>query len=171
MNFMELAKARYSCRKFSDKMVEQEKLNKILEAGHIAPTAKNNQPYRIYVIQSEDGLKKINDLSPSIYGAKTVFIFTYNIDEEWKNPNDSSIHSGVEDASIVATHMMLEAKDLGIDSCWVNLFDNRKTEIAFDLPKNEKTVLLMPIGYATADCIPATKHTDKRSISELVKFI
>ena len=171
MSFMDLAKARYSCRSFSDKVVEKDKLDRILEAGHIAPTAKNNQPHRIYVLQSDDAIKKISELSPSIYGAKTVFIFAYNTEEEWQNPNDSSIHSGVEDVSIVATHMMLEAKDLGIDSCWVNLFDNRKVEKEFNLAQNEKTVLLMPIGYASADCKPAPKHTDKRNMNDLVKFI
>lgn len=171
MSFMELAKARFSARKFKDTVVEKEKLDKILEAGHIAPTAKNIQPQRIYVIQSEDALKKINELCPCIFGAKTVFLFTYNEEEEWKNPFDEKIHSGVEDVSIVASHMMLEAKDLGIDSCWVNRFNNHEVEKAFNIPSNEKSVLLLPIGYAAEDCVPSERHAQKRDIYELVKYI
>ena len=171
MSFMELAKARFSARSFSDKVVEKEKLDMILEAGHIAPTAKNIQPQRIYVIKREEGLKKINELCPCIFGATTVFLFTYNVDEEWKNLFDDKIHSGVEDVSIVATHMMLEAKDLGIDSCWVNRFNNHEVEKAFNIPTNEKSVLLLPIGYANADCVPSSRHGETRNIDELVKYL
>lgn len=54
MNFMDLARERFSVRKYSDRVIEREKLDRILEAGRMAPTAKNQQPYKIYVIQSEE---------------------------------------------------------------------------------------------------------------------
>lgn len=76
MNFMELAKRRYSVRKFTDKQVEQEKLDAILAAGNIAPTAKNLQPQRIYVLQSTESLAKLDTLTHCRYGAKTVLLFT-----------------------------------------------------------------------------------------------
>ena len=89
MQFMDLAKARFSVRKYSDRMVEPEKLEQILEAGRMAPTAKNQQPYKIYVLQSGEALEKLNSLTHCAYGAKTVLLFTYNQDQDWKNPLES----------------------------------------------------------------------------------
>lgn len=76
MDFLELVKNRYSCKKFDDKKIEREKLDRILEAGRLAPTAKNFQEQRVYVIESEEGLKKIDDLTPCRYGARTVLMLS-----------------------------------------------------------------------------------------------
>ena len=169
MTFLELAKKRFSVRKFTDQPVEKEKLDKVLEAGNIAPTAKNLQPQRIYVLQSEEALKKAYALTPCCYGAKTVLLFTYDIDEEWTNPLEDMIHSGDQDVSIVATHIMLEAEEQGLSTCWVNYFPNTKTEEAFNLPDNERVVLLMPMGYAQDGVHAAHLHNENRSRDELVK--
>ncbi len=140
--FLDLAKERYSVRKFTGQQIEQEKLDKILEAGNVAPTAVNYQPQRIYVLQSEESLAKVRSLCPCIYDAPTVLLIAYDDNQDWDNPKQPGIHSGEQDVSIVATHMMLEAWSLGVASCWVNLFPNNELEQAFDLPANEKTVLL-----------------------------
>lgn len=168
---MELAKRRYSVRKFTDKQVEQEKLDAILAAGNIAPTAKNLQPQRIYVLQSTESLAKLDTLTHCRYGAKTVLLFTYNLDEDWKNPLEEGVHSGVEDVSIVATHIMLAAAEQGLDTCWCNYFSNTKLETLFELPANEKSVLIMPIGYADEAARPAPTHETKKNLSETVKVI
>ena len=73
-------------------------------------------------------------------------IICYDKNQEWHNPADESITSGVEDASIVATHMMLQAADLGVHSTWVNMFVPNETRKAFNLPENEVPVLLMMFG-------------------------
>lgn len=154
MDFTELAQARYSVRKFSDKAVEPEVLKRILEAGLLAPTAKNNQPQRIYVLQSKEALDKLDSLTHCRYGAGTVLLFTYNTDEDWKNPLEEGVHSGVEDVSITATYIMLRAIELGVYTTWCNYFANSKLEQAFDLPENEKAVLIMPIGYPAEGVAP-----------------
>lgn len=172
MDFLELAKARYSVRKYSDKKIEQEKLDKILEAGNVAPTAVNFQPQKIYVLQSEDALAKVNAVCKCIYGAKTVLLFAYDGEQDWKNPKQAGIRSGQQDVSIVATHIMLEAWNLGIASCWVNLFANDELEKAFNLPANEKSVLLMPLGYAAEDAAPVEKwHFHCKDIAETVRYL
>lgn len=170
MDFLELARLRYSVRKFTDKPVEKEKLDLILEAGNIAPTAVNYQPQRIYVLQSDETIEKINGLSKCIYGARTVLLIAYDDDKDWDNPKQTGVHSGEQDVSIVATHIMLEAWNLGIGSCWVNLFSNDEVAKAFDLPKNEKVVLLMPLGYAAEDAKPAKWHGDCKRIEETVEY-
>ena len=171
MGFMELAKKRYSVRRFQDKPVEQEKLDAVLAAGNLAPTAKNLQPQRIYVLQSEDALGKLDALTHCRYGAKTVLLFTYKADEDWKNPLEDGIHSGVEDVSIVATHMMLAAAEQGLGTCWCNYFSNSKLEEALGLPEEERSVLIMPIGYADEKAKPAPGHEKKKDIAETVKYL
>ncbi len=171
MSFMELAKNRYSVRKFTSEEVPQDLLDKVLEAGMVAPTAKNLQPQRIYVIRSQEGLAKIDALTPCRYGAPVMFLFAYNADEEWKNPKQPGIVSGQQDVSIVATHMMFEAKDIGLDTLWIDFFPNAEAEKVFDLPKNEKAVLLMALGYASPEAKPSESHTKKRPMSDLVRYL
>lgn len=171
MDFTELAQARYSVRKFSDKAVEPEVLKRILEAGLLAPTAKNNQPQRIYVLQSKEALDKLDSLTHCRYGAGTVLLFTYNTDEDWKNPLEEGVHSGVEDVSITATYIMLRAIELGVYTTWCNYFANSKLEQAFDLPENEKAVLIMPIGYPAEGIAPAPAHTESKKLEEIVRHI
>ena len=171
MSFMDLAKKRFSVRKYSDKPLEKEKLDKILAVGNIAPTAMNLQPQRIYVIQSKENLGKLDTLTHCRYGAGTVLLFTYNTDEDWKNPKEKGIRSGIEDVSIVATHIMLQAAELGVDTTWCNYFANSELEKMFDIPKNEKSVLIMPIGYKADDAVPAPMHEHKKDITETVKYI
>lgn len=172
MDFLELAKERYSVRKFADKAIEQEKLDLILEAGNAAPTAVNYQPQKIYVLQSEDALAKAKSVCPCTYGAKTILLFAYDDDQDWDNPKQAGIHSGQQDVSIVATHIMLAAWDIGIASCWVNLFPNDEVTNVFGLPENEKVVLMMPLGYAADEAKPVEKwHFGKKPIEDTVAYL
>ena len=109
-----------------------------VKAAQIAPTAKNQQPWRMYVIQSESALAKLSELTHCAYGAKTVLLFTYKTGEVWQNPLEEGVHSGIEDVSIAATHAMLEATEQGLNTCWCNSFSNSKIESAFNLPADEK---------------------------------
>lgn len=171
MSFMDLTQARFSVREYSDRTVEKEKLEQILEAGRMAPTAKNQQPQKIYVLQSEDALKKLSELTHCAYGAKTVLLFTYDQEQDWKNPLEDGVHSGVEDVSIVATYIMLQAIELGIYTTWCNYFSNSELEKAFQLPENEKSVLIMPIGYKEDKAEPAPAHTTSKKSDELVCYL
>ena len=171
MTFMDLAKARYSVRKFSDRPVEDELLRQVLEAGNIAPTGKNNQPQRVYVARSEEALAALRELTPCTFGAPTVLVFAYDTEAEWKNPLEEGIHSGPQDVSIVATHVMLAAAELGLGTCWVNYFANSKADSALHLPENEKILLLMPIGYPAADAAPAAAHNICGDLEKTVRYI
>ena len=106
MEFNEVIKNRYSCKKYSDKKVEEEKLNAILEAGRLAPTAKNLQEQHIYVVQSEEALAKIDAATPCRYGAPVVLVVAFDKNNVFTYPGGKR-DSGIEDASIVATQMIL----------------------------------------------------------------
>ena len=164
-----MAKARYSVKKFKNTPVEKEKLDKILEVAGLAPTARNMQSFRIYVLQSEEALEKAYSLTRCVYGAPVCLMFTYNMDETYPYIEDQGLSSGDEDCSIAATHVMFEALELGLGTCWVNAFTPSKAKALFQLPENEYVVLLMPVGYADAEPLP--NHERKKPLSELVTVL
>ena len=117
MTFLELAESRFSVRRFEKTAVEQEKIDAILRAAQLAPTAKNLQPQKIYVLKSEEAIKKINEVTSRAYQAPLVFVVCYDKNIAWTNPLDNNASSGEMDATIVGTHMMLEAAEQGLGSC------------------------------------------------------
>ena len=171
MDFTELAKARYSVRKFDPRPIEDEKLRAILEVGNAAPTAKNQQPQRVYVVKSPENLEKLRGLTRCHYDAPVILLFAYDATEEWQNPLEAGVHSGPQDVSIVATHIMLKAWELGVGSVWVNVFPPTETKRVMGLPDNEVPLLLMPIGYPADDAAPGPNHAACKPLSATVKEI
>lgn len=169
-DFLTLAKDRYSLKKYSDKKVEKDKLDLILEAGNLAPTAKDSQPQRIYVVTDEKALSGIREGTPCTYGASTVLVVSFEKSEVFNYP-DGDRDSGAEDCAIVATHMMLEAKALGIDSCWINNFRSAPIKAALNMPDSEEIVLLLDLGYPAEDAGPLPNHEKRKSILKTVKFV
>lgn len=170
MDFMELASQRYSVRSFSDKPIEQEKIDLILKAAQLAPTAVNYQPQMIYVLKSDAALAKINSLCCCIYGAPLVFLICSDERRTWKSQTEPGYSCGEMDCSIVCTHMMLEAWELGIGSVWVRLFDVNAVAKAFDLPHYIKPICLLPVGYASDDSVPyAPWHNVFRKIEDFTQ--
>lgn len=171
MEFIELAKSRYSVRSFSKKQIEDEKLNKILEAAKISPTAANKQPQKIYVLQSENALTQITSVCKCIFGAPTVLLIVADETEMWKNPFSNSYNTGDIDCSIVCTHLMLQAWELGIGSCWVGYFDLEQVKKTIGLPDNEKIVAILPIGYPAENSKPSPMHYSRKELNQLVKYL
>ena len=170
MEYKEVIKNRYSCKKYLDRQVEAEKLTAILEAGRLAPTAKNLQEQHVYVVQSEDGLAKVDSVTPCRYGAPTVLVVAFDKDNVFTYPGDKR-DSGVEDATIVATHMILAAADEGINSCWVNYFDPEKLAAALELPDNEEVLMVMDLGYAAEGAGPLPNHESRKALDETVSYM
>ena len=170
MEFKEVIEKRYSCKRFSDRQIEEEKLRAILEAGRLAPTAKNLQEQRVYVLRSPEALKKIDELTPCRYGAPVVLVVAFDKDNVFTYPGGKR-DSGVEDASIVATHLLLAAVDEGVDSCWINFFDPDKAKEALGLPENEKILMLLDLGYAAPGTGPLPNHYVRKDLSETVTYM
>lgn len=170
MEFNEVVKNRYSCKKYSDKQVEKEKLTSILEAGRLAPTAKNLQEQHIYVVQSAEFLERIDELTPCRYGAPTVLVVAFNKNEVFTYPGGKR-DSGVEDAAIVATHLTLAAANEGVDSCWLNFFDPDKAASLLGLPENEEVLMLLDLGYAADGAGPLPNHESRKPLSDTVTYL
>ena len=170
MEFKNVVKDRYSCKKFESRNVEEASLKAILEAGRLAPTAKNLQEQHIYVIQSEEVLAKIDAVCPCRYHAPTVLVVAYDKNNVFTYPGGKR-DSGIEDATIVATHMILAAADEGVDSCWINFFDPDALAKAIDLPWNEEILMIMDLGYGTPDAGPLPNHTARKPLEETVTYL
>ncbi|MBP2656825.1 MAG: Nitroreductase family protein [Firmicutes bacterium] len=169
MNFLQLAKERYSVRKFSDKKVEQEKLDLILEAGRVAPTAVNYQPQRILVIENEEELAKLKSCTKYHFYAPLALLVCYDSTASWKRPYDNE-NMGVVDASIVTTQMMLQIAELGLGTTWVGHFNPDSIKEAFELPEYLVPVALLPIGYPRSDSTPHQLHSQRYDIKDTVFF-
>lgn len=161
MQFLDLAKERYSVRKFSDKPVEQEKLDLILEAGRIAPTAHNNQPQRILVLQGKEAMERLEPCTPYRFGQTLSLLVCYDKTASWKREEFDKADAGETDASIVTTHMMLQGQELGIGSTWVGHFDPQAVRETFDLPPHIVPVVLLMMGYPREDARPSRLHESR----------
>ena len=167
MTFLELVKARYSCRKLTDKAIEPEKISRILEAAIAAPTAKNLQPYKIWKISSPESLAKVKQVTNSTFGAGLVMVVGVKKEEAFVRPFDGLNYAEI-DGSIVATHLMLAVKAEGLDTTWVGMFDAFKLQSLFDEMKGYELIALFPIGYADESAKPSSRHEDRRAIEKAV---
>ncbi len=167
MDFLELSRARFSVLEYENRPVEQEKLDRIIEAGIAAPTACNHQPQRILVINDDTGRQKLNRVVPSKYYVPAAFLICYHKPECWTRPMDGK-SSGDIDASIVTTHMMLEATNLGLGSIWVMYWDPEKMKSEFGLADDLEPVALLIIGYKSANAKPRPGHLARKRKEEIL---
>ena len=169
MDFEKLAALRYSARKFKDTPVEREKIMKILEVGRLAPTARNLQSQRIIAALSPEALEKVYK-SYHCFSAPAVLIVCGDRDAACNTPITERNMSEM-DASIVATHMMMEVYELGLGCTWVCAFNSEILKKEFELPDNIVPYMLLPIGYPADDCVPSERHFQRFPLDHTVKFM
>lgn len=169
MDFSELARNRFSLRKFSGRAVEQEKIDVILEAARVAPTAVNYQPQKILVLTDKTALQKVNACTKFGFDAPLNFLICYDSSVSWKRGNDGK-EEGDIDAAIVTTHMMLAAASVGLGTTWVGSFNPDDVREQFNLPESYVPVAFLPTGYAAADATPALAHELRKDLSETVFY-
>lgn len=167
MSFLELAKRRYSVRSYTAQKVETEKLDKILQAAHAAPTAANLQPVHVIAVQGKDGLDKIGKAA-NIYGAPLAIIVCADHSRAWVRPFDRKQTADI-DASILTDHMMMEATELGLGSVWICYFQPDMIREAFGLPDNLEPINILAVGYSNEEAADPERHSQTRiPIEELV---
>ena len=168
MEFNDVIRKRTATRKFSNRKLSQEDIEKILEAGRLAPTAKNFQPQFIYVVISEEGLEKIDKITPCRYNAQCCLLVCSDKEIAFHKDEYSTYEV---DATIVATHMILEATNLNIDSTWIEAFDKNEAKSVFELNANLEPVCIINLGYKTDDCPENPMHNQRKNLNEVVKYI
>lgn len=171
MTFMELAEKRYSERYFDNRPVEQEKLDQILEAGRIVPTACNYQPQHFFIIRSEEAMEKLKKVTPFHYNVPLMILVCYDAELVWRNPADryyENYNSGEQDASIAATTMMYEAEELGIHTIWIRGFDSAEVVQTFGLDRKMIPVMMLGLGYPNEKARANAWHYKRRPIDTFV---
>lgn len=180
----DISRMRHTVRSYADRPVEPEKLTAVLEAGRWAPTAVNAQPQRILVLDTPQNLAKVRefctfgwqkryvDLASETdtpehdrivlyYGAPTVLLVCYDREACWRHPQTGEA-SGATDATIVATHMMLEAASLGLGSAWISYFDHNKARELLGIPASWEMVCMLCLGYPAEGEQPNTRLAGSR---------
>lgn len=172
MEYQQLIEDRYSVREFLPDPVAQEDVLAILEAGRIAPTARNTQPQRIWVVTKPEDLAKIDECSPCRYGAPVVLVCAYDNEVALTHSDERNgdWSYGIMDGSSVFTHMMLKAHDLGLGTCWVGMFDGPKLQDAFGL-EGVTVYSLLDIGHIPPTSEPNPRHFDRKPLDETVTWL
>lgn len=166
MEFLELAKKRYSVRAYKNEAVEEDKLKTILEAARFAPTAVNYQPFQIIVIKTEgreEELKRIYQAEWFREAPIVICVCTIP-DNAWRR-RDGKNYADV-DATIVMDHIILAATSIGLGTCWIGAFDVNAAKEVLNLPDGVEPLVFTPIGYP-ADQIG---EKNRKDLSELVRY-
>ena len=169
MNFEKIIIERYSVRNFKPEHLPQTVIDKILEAGHKAPTGCNYQPQRILVLNTDDSIAKLKNCTKCNFNAPTAMLVCHNKDESWVRKYDGALSSPV-DAVIVTTHMMLACQNEGIGTCWVMHFDPVALRKTFNIPDNVEPIALLVMGYPSDDAKPLDLHHRFRPMDEVVFY-
>ena len=170
MDLMKLMKERYSCRRFAEKPVPREVIRTILEAGRVAPTAHNEQPQRILVVDEKETLEKLDRCTKCRFGAPAALLVCYDKTACWHRTRYDNAPSGEVDVGIVTTHMMLAAADLEIGSTWVMHVDPVAMRREFSVPEDYEPVALLVMGYPAPDAAPAPGHNTFEPEEKLVFY-
>ncbi len=167
MEFLDLVKNRFSVRSYKPDEVEEEKLNVILEAACLAPTAVNYQPFQLTVIKTQGLEDKLKRIYPANWFSEAPLVICLSVipSKAW-NRKDGKNYADV-DGSIVMDHIILAATSLGLGTCWVGAFDPNAAREILDLPKNVEPLLFTPLGYPAEE--PRVKQ--RKKLSEIVKFM
>ena len=157
MEFNTVLQRRYSCRAFSQNPVEQEKVNRILEAGRIAPTAVNKQPVHVWAVSNPEMLEAIKGVTRSNYGAPLLLVVGCRPADAWVRRYDGK--NGAEvDASIVATYLMLAAENEGLATLWVGSFDPALLKDILPGTDGYELVAMINVGYEADGSMPSDMH-------------
>lgn len=169
-SFLDLARDRYSCRAFSDRPVEAEKIDALLEAAVVAPTAVDKQPWHAWVVEAPDAVARLAACTRFHFDARVIVVLGAAPEEAWVRKYDGRNFADV-DASIVGTHVMLAAHDLGLGTTWVGHFNAPAVKEAFPEMAPYDLVALFPLGYPAEDGGPASGHAVRKPVDELVSRV
>jgi nitroreductase len=170
MEFIDLAKRRYSARGFLPKQIDDGKLLKVLEAGRVAPSAVNIQPWHFIVLKDDENKRRIYPAYKRewLKEAPVIIVICGDHSVSWKR-SDGKDYCDI-DIAIAVDHMTLQASELELGTCWVCNFDKNKVSQALNLPDSIEPIVILPLGFPS-DNVDENRHLIKRkSIGEIVHW-
>ncbi len=166
--FKNLVEKRCSTRKYSQKPVTRETLEKLFETARLAPSAKNLQPLSFSVFTDKDKIARIAETTVQSWIKDSPVLVTISIDhvKAWRRP-DGKGHGDI-DAAVAVDHLSLAATELGLGTCWICWFDAFKLHGILGLENHQEAVILMAMGYPQNEC--SERHLRRKPIDELVEY-
>lgn len=167
MEYSELIGARYSVRAYRPDPVEDEKLQAVLEAARLAPTAANRQPIQLIVMRTAGREEEIGKIyrRPWFVQAPLVIAVCAISSQAWVREGDR-FNSRMIDAAIVADHLILAAANLGLGTCWIAAFNMEAARSVLRLPADAEPVIFTPLGYPADQPGPKTR----KPLTDLVRY-
>jgi len=156
MAVLDSIRRRYSCRAYQDKSIEQDKLDCILEAARLAPSAKNTQDWRFVIVTDRDTKSRVAGTTnrPEVFEKAGAIIAACSNSDEIMRCGQAI---GPIDVAIALEHICLQAADLGLGTCWIGSFDADKVRQILTIPEDIAIIELMALGYP-ADNKPEPKR-------------
>lgn len=170
MKFKELAQKRYSCRKFSDRKVERKLLEQIIDTAILSPTAVNHQPYKIFLMDSPQAKQDLHKVTSFTFGADAFLVVGSKPEEGWVRSFDQRNFADV-DASIMATHIMMEIYELGLATTWVGHFDAPLLKELYPSMNDYDLIAVFPIGYPDESVPPSPRHYERKPREEVLEIL
>jgi nitroreductase len=167
MEFTELIRNRYSVRAYQSKPVEEEKLNIILEAARLAPTATNNQPFQLIIIHTKGREEELSKIYRKDWFVQApIILCAVGVPSRgWVRSQDKRRYLDV-DVAIVMDHVILEATNHGLGTCWIAAFNAQAAKEILHLPDEVEPLIFTPLGYAADQ----PKEKERKSLEELVRY-
>lgn len=177
MDFLELVKKRKSVRKYKNKSISREKLMKCVESARLAPSACNSQPWKFIIVDESNLIQEISkkafhtfySVNSFVQGAKALIVvvsdkvgFQRKVAKFLKGTNYYLI-----DIGIACEHLILQATELGLGSCWIGWFDEKRIKNILDIPKRKKVDIVISLGYPK-NSHPSFKNRKERN--EIISF-
>ncbi len=176
-SFQNLVKQRRSIRHYLDRPVEREMILTCIEAARLAPSAENVQPWRFLIIDepeireafAQEAFSGIYFISRFAAQAPVLILILARLDiiANRIGKQIQNIHFYLIDIGIAGEHIVLQAEELGLGTCWIGWFNTRKTRKFFNIPRKYKIVSMLSLGYY--DRKPS-KPKKRRSLDEIVWF-
>ena len=167
MEFQELIRSRYSVRSYKSDPVEEEKLQRILEAARLAPTAANRQCFQLIVLRTQGKEEELQKVYPQSWFVEApLVICACGLPQENWVRSDGKNYNDV-DVAIVMDHLILAAANEGLGTCWIGAFYEDKAKTILDIPDRIRVVELLTLGYPTDDSI---KKKSRLPLETIVKW-
>ncbi|MHC4264847.1 MAG: nitroreductase family protein [Planctomycetota bacterium] len=165
MKVLKSIQKRYSCRAYEDKPIEKEKLDIILEAARLAPSARNMQDWRFVVVSNSETKSKVAGCTnrPDVFEKAGVIVTACSVTDCVMKCGQAA---GPIDVSIALEHISLQATDLGLGTCWIGSFDAAAVRKILEIPEGVAIIELMAIGYP-AD---SRKESSREHIEKIVCY-
>ncbi|HLN45166.1 MAG TPA: nitroreductase family protein [Candidatus Sulfotelmatobacter sp.] len=167
MNVLEAVRTRRSIRSFDDKLVEKDKLLKILEAARLSPSANNNQPSQFIIVSDKTIRESLLPAYAHQWFIKApVIIVACSLPSNAWARQDGETYWKV-DIAIAVQNMILVAHDLGLGTCWVAAFEEDEVKKVLDIPKGVRVIAMIPIGYPAEQKLSVI---ERKSLEEIIHY-